>query len=227
VVLHLLVAVLLLIPLRRDFARVLSAGDPLLRAQGGGGGGGGRVAYITLPAPKVSVPAPVAVTPPRETPPPIPVTPSPIPPPEIPPPAPAEPVPVSTPAVASAADTSGGTGPGQRGGAGGGAGGGIGPGLGPGAGPGVGEGGSGRAPQLRHQVIPPEKPPKELRGIDLHVTFWVDETGKVVRVTVDPPIQDRKFSEKFIESMLGYRFRPALGPDGRAVASTTTQIVSY
>jgi hypothetical protein len=91
----------------------------------------------------------------------------------------------------------------------------------------VGEGGLGRAPQVRHQVIPPDKPPKELRGVDLHVTFWVDETGSVVRVAVDPPIQDHKFAEKFKDTMLGYRFRPALGPDGRPVASTSTQIVSY
>jgi hypothetical protein len=76
-------------------------------------------------------------------------------------------------------------------------------------------------------VIPPEKPPKALRGVDLRVTFWVDETGKVVRVEIEPPIQDRKFADKFTESMLSYRFRPALGPDGRPVAATTTQIVSY
>jgi hypothetical protein len=91
----------------------------------------------------------------------------------------------------------------------------------------VGEGGTGRAPQLRHQVIPPDNPPKALRGVDLHVTFWVDEDGRVVRVAVDPEIQDHKFAEKFTESMLSYRFRPALGPDGRAVASTSTQVVSY
>ncbi|MDH5283196.1 MAG: hypothetical protein OEW80_04875, partial [Gemmatimonadota bacterium] len=60
-----LVAVLLLLPLHRDFARVLTAGDPLAgegRAGGGGGGAGGR-AYISLPAPLRSAPVTVAVEP--------------------------------------------------------------------------------------------------------------------------------------------------------------------
>ena len=76
-------------------------------------------------------------------------------------------------------------------------------------------------------MLPPDNPPKQLRGVDIRVTFWVDETGAVVRVGVDPPIEDRKFAQKFRETMLSYRFRPALGPDGRPVASTSTQVVSY
>jgi hypothetical protein len=75
--------------------------------------------------------------------------------------------------------------------------------------------------------IPPDNPPKELRGAQIRVTFWVDEVGKAVRVVLDPPIRDRKYAEKFTETMLNYKFRPALGPDGHPVASTYTAIVSY
>ena len=75
--------------------------------------------------------------------------------------------------------------------------------------------------------IPPDNPPRELRGAQIRVTFWVDEVGKAVRVALDPPIRDRKYAEKFTETMLNYRFHPALGPDGRPVASTYTAIVSY
>jgi hypothetical protein len=80
---------------------------------------------------------------------------------------------------------------------------------------------------LRHQVIPPENPPKDLRGVDLTVTFWVTETGAVARVEIAPPIRDRKFASKFEESMMQYRFRPGLGPDGRPVASIATHTVTY
>jgi hypothetical protein len=231
--LHVVVVLLLLIPLRRDFARVLSSGDPSRRGGGGGGGGAGRVAYITLPAPAASAPAAIAVTAPRETPPPVPILPPATPPAEIPPPAPAQETPAPAVQVAAVTPDSagGGTGPGQGGGAGGGTGGGIGPGTGPGtgpgSGPGAGEGGSGRAPELRHMPIPPDNPPKELRGAQIRVTFWVDEVGKAVRVALDPPIRDRKYAEKFTETMLNYKFRPALGPDGRPVASTYTAVVSY
>jgi hypothetical protein len=76
-------------------------------------------------------------------------------------------------------------------------------------------------------VLPPENAPKELRGVALHVTFWIDETGKAVRVSVDPPIRDSKFAEKFTETMLSYRFRPALGPDGTPIASTFVYEVSW
>ncbi len=216
VLLHVAVVVLLLIPLRQDFARVLSAGDPVAISPGGGGR---RVAYISLPAPRATARAAVEVPPPVTL-----VVPA-TPPPEIPPPEPATQIAVVEPAAVaiSGADSSAGAAAGE----GGGTGGGVGPGSGPGRGPGAGEGGAGRAPQLRHQVIPPEKPPKELRGVDLTVTFWIDDAGKVVRVAVDPPIHDRKFAQAFTETMFGYRFRPALGPDGRPVASTHVQTVSY
>jgi len=224
--LHLAAILLLLIPLRRDFERVLSPGP--LRPGAGGGGGGGHMAYITLPAPVATARAAVTVTPPRETQATVPVTPPISTPPVIPPPLPVEqPAPPVASAPTSAAADSTGAGPGQGGGTGGGTGGGVGPGNGPGIGPGTGGGGRGREPQSVHFLIPPDDPPKELRGVQLHVTFWVDETGKVVRVAVDPPINDRKFAERFTETMMNFRFHPALGPDGRPVAATTSQTVTY
>lgn len=233
VLLHIGAVLLLLIPLRHDFARVLAMGAPLAKG-GGGGGGSGRVAYITLPAPAASAPAPVTVSPPRETPPPVPVTAPVTPPQTIPPPAPVEDTPVPTPVAPQAAasgDSAGGVGPGQGGGAGGGTGGGLGPGVGPGSGPGtgpgVGEGGRGRPAEIRHMPIPPDNEPKDLRGTQLQVTFWVDESGRAVKVEVIPAIRDRKYAQKFAEAMLSYRFRPALGPDGRPIASTATMTVSY
>jgi protein TonB len=237
ILLHVLIATLLLVPLRHDFARVLTAGDPRAgegRAGGGGGGAGGR-AYISLPAPPRSAPVAVEVEAPPSAPVPS-VTPT-VPPVEVPPAVVADPVPpepVAAAAVAAPSDSSsgqGGAGPGAGGGAGGGTGGGFGPGTGTGVGPGTGtgkgEGGAARPPMLRHQVIPPENAPKELRGVDLTVTFWVTETGTVARVEVAPPIKDRKFAARFEESMMQYRFRPGLGPDGNPVASLATHTVTY
>jgi hypothetical protein len=222
VLLHAAIVLLLLIPLlKRDFARVLTVGESLTTRSGGGGG---RVAYITLPTPKAPARATVNVTPPLATPPAI-VVPTPTPPPEIPPPTPEAQVAVAAVAVDSAAGA--GATSGDSPGAGGGTGGGEGPGAGPGTGPGSGDRGTGRAVQLRHQVIPPEDPPKALRGVELRITFLVDESGRPVRVEFDPPIQDKKFAQKLRESMLSYRFRPALGPDGRPVASTFIQLVSW
>jgi protein TonB len=179
----------------------------------------------------------VAVEPPSSTP--IPSVTKDVPPVEVPPavvvdslpPATAAPVAPSAAALNDSAAGAGGAGPGEGGGAGGGTGGGFGPGTGTGVGPGTGtgrgEGGAARPPMLRHQVIPPENPPKELRGVDLTVTFWVTERGNVVRVEVTPPIRDRKFAAKFEESMMQYRFRPGLGPDGKPVASLATHTVTY
>lgn len=226
IVLHLLIGALLLLRIRADFARVLDAGRADPGARGGGGGGAGRVAYITLPAPAASAPKAVAVEPPKEAPKPVPVTPTP--PAVIPPPAQEEqPVVVTlTPATApQTGDTLAGRGPGQGGGEGGGTGGGSGPGTGPGRGPGTGtgggEGGTGRAPRPRYELIPPtDDPPKALRGREVRILFAIDADGKVRRVTFDPEIPSGKYARRLRETMEGYRFHPAIGPDGSAVPGT-------
>lgn len=226
--LHVLLVALLFLSVRHDVARVLGSGDPdrAPGGGGGGGGGGGRVAYITLPAPAATPRVSVAVTPPVSTPPPVQVPPPPapeVPPPEVQPtpaPEPAAAIPVATADSGAAA----GTGPGTGGGAGGGTGGGIGPGTGPGVGPGEGgggAGGSGRPPRLRQEnIIPHDDAPKELRGHEIRATITVDEAGMPRAVTFDPPLRSGRYTSKVRETLLGFRFYPALGPDGRPVAST-------
>jgi protein TonB len=222
ILLHLLVGFVLLVRIRQDLARVLDAGA-LRQGRAGGGGGGGRVAYITLPAPPPAAPTAVEVVPPKETPPPVPVIPTPTPPVTIPPPEPVpQPLASATPVAAATGDTLAGTGPGQGGGTGGGAGGGIGPGTGPGVGPGAGtgagEGGEGRAPRPRHEILPPPDAPKDLRGREIRLVLDIDADGKVRRVVFDPPLPGGKFASHLKETMLSYRFHPALGPDGSPVS---------
>ena len=241
---HLGLVALLLVQLRHDFARVLDPGRLDGRRSGGGGGGGGasRETYISLPAPAATPRAEVAVTPPPErTPPPVPVVPTPTPEPVVvPPPPPAAdpvapaPVPVAatTPSASAQSGTAGpGSGPGQGGGAGGGIGGGIGPGVGTGSGPGTGDSGSavrGRPPTPKRQVIPSvDNVPKEYRGVEIRVTLAVSATGIVERVSFNPEIRDGKFRRQLRETMLAYRFAPALGPDGAPIASTYEQTLTF
>ncbi len=220
---HFLVLALALIRLRGDFTRVWSAGDAALRPANDGGGGG-REAYISLAAPRVASSRPVPL---RATPPPVAVAPTP--PKELPPPDPdsLQPEPALTNPAEGGATLTGTGDPGTGGGNGGGVGTGNGPGTGAGTGPGAGDGGQGRPPQLRHQVFYLEKTPKELRGIPLRVTFSVDEVGRVARVAIQPPIRDRKFADGFRETMMQYRFRPALGPDGLPVAAEIELTFTY
>ncbi|HEX9165548.1 MAG TPA: energy transducer TonB [Gemmatimonadales bacterium] len=197
--------------------------DPARR---GGGGGGGSIHVVTMPAyrapqaarsePPVPPPAPVPVTPPAEV---------------VPPVAP-EPV-VTAPVVdSSSAASPGRGGTGSGGGAGSGTGTGQGSGTGPGSGSGSGGGvgtGSGRAvpPEPRQLILPPLDYPKAMRGRTVAVTFWVNVEGRVERVVLDQPLDDRGFQKKFVETMRNYRFRPARGPDGQAVPGTTTVTVTF
>ena len=207
--------------------RLRAAGDGSDGPAGGGGGGGGaRVSYIELP----SVGAPASATA---------ATPEPVPPVETPPveEAPVVPVPLpSETAVAAAAaptearadtgrGTGAGAGPGTGAGAGGGSGGGTGGGEGAGAGLGTGPGTGGDStgiipPQLRN-LVPPiaERPPRELRGQRINVTFWVSAEGLVDRIALDPEISDRGYREKFSEIVMKTRFRPARTRAGVAVPS--------
>ncbi|HET6578019.1 MAG TPA: hypothetical protein VFG66_06840 [Gemmatimonadales bacterium] len=222
----------------RLWTRTRAPGDPALVPGGGGGGRGGdgsRVAYITLPpAPEPVMPRQHSVVPPPAVPR---IEPTPTPEPAVSPPpevqapvAAAQPIDSSppaavAPAAASAPNVASGAGPGTGGGTGGGVGRGIGPGRGPGTGPGAGGGGTGgtvRPPELRDLAFPFDKPPKELRGASLAVTFWVRLDGRVERYEVDPAISDRDYARKFDEVIRAFRFTPARAPDGSRVAGTTT-----
>jgi len=211
------------------FIQPPAVGNPLLAMGGGGGGGGGgeRVRYITLPPlQQAAAPAPVeqpAVPPPEVVPPAV-VAPTPV-------PADTQPTPTvvvsSADSVSAAGAGSGGpgSGPGSGGGSGGGTGGGVGTGTGAGSGPGSGGGGgggSGREPQWTYGTFFFEKPPKELRGQTLRVTFHVRADGRVARVETEPKITDGEFARKFTERAETYRFKPARNADGVAVPGVAT-----
>lgn len=213
---------LLLLPWGGDLMRTLTQGKPQHAVGGGGGGGGGgeRVAYISLPALRPSVP--------ETKPEPQPVVPPPVvvPPPPSKPDLPARVDSAVSTAVApnpAGADTAAGEGPGAGGGTGGGTGGGNGPGTGTGTGPGDGggEGGLGKPPVMQ-RFVPIGDRPKELHGQIVKVTFWLDSAGTVKRVIVVPEIRDRGFAKKFLETLESFRFHPARGPDGFPIASTYT-----
>jgi hypothetical protein len=186
------------------------------------GGGGNRVAYITLP----SLPEPAAAPVPKVAPP-------------VPPPAPVAlpalqpeqpkavtPQPVDTAAAPTAlatlpaGDSGTGRGAGRATARGGGQEEGSGTGTSAEAGPG-GQGGKGRPPEPRDMAFPFDTPPKELRGVSLNVTFWVQVDGRVERYTVEPEIKDQEYAKKFDEVMRAFRFTPARAPDGTRVPGTT------
>ncbi len=195
---------------------VLWRGAALLEGGGGGngprggGGGGGRpvVRWFTLPvgaAPQaLDVPAPPAVTVPTIAPPdPVQID---VPPLEaiVPPP----------PAMAPAGSGSGTTGgPGQ----GPGSGGGQGTGTGPGRGNDVGPGSGGEAGYI----------PADPRGMSVIfcgrgkvvLRFWVEANARVSRVEVDPPPKDAGCHRDMLAQMRAFKFKPAMTPDGRPVAS--------
>lgn len=193
-----------------------AAFERALRGGGGGGGGGQEMVYVAVPKapPPAAMPAPVPT--PAPTPPPPETKPEPTP----------EPAPVA-PAPTEVASGAGAGGPGQGTGTGGGSGvgTGVGSGTGAGAGPGAGTGGEGgvvRPPVWFGGGVPYETPPKDLRGRQISVTFWVGADGRVQKFETDPPLPDGDFARKFAEVMMGYRFKPARAPDGSAVPGTAT-----
>ncbi len=222
-VLHGVVLGLLVTHGERLWSRTLAPGDALRLggSPSASGGGGNRVAYITLP----SLPEPAAT--------PIPKVAPPVPHPKLvvpPAPQPEQPKAVGPPPVTTAAAPqaaaeapAGDSGTGKGAGpatAQDGQGQGSGTGTSAGAGPG-GQGGKVRPPEPRDMAFPFDTPPKELRGVSLNVTFWVQVDGKVERYTVEPEIKDREYAKKFDEVMRAFRFTPARAPDGTRVPGTT------
>lgn len=206
-------------------------GEDYLSPDGGGGGGGGgqQVALLALPAPEVPEAKPVPVVERTEVPQPV-VTPPPVEmPTEIPPltledpPAPLD----TIPRTADSAATGGG--PGTGGGVGTGAGTGTGPGVGPGSGPGSGggTGGLARPPEPRQMILPPFDYPRTMRGRTIAVTFFVEDDGRVARVTFAPEVPDRGFAKKLEDVMRAYRFRPARSAEGGPIPGTTTVSVTF
>lgn|SRR5574337_627585 len=195
---------------------------------GGGGGGGHPVAYIdVLPPPAASVPAPAPVPVPpvartqAVTAPPVPEAVV-----QQDDSAPPAALAIARPDTGSGAGSGGGRGavPGGGGGTGGGTGGGAGPGSGSGAGagPGGGQGGRIQPPDLTGFAPPLDRPPRDLRGKVLKVTFSIRADGRVERYQTDPPIQDGGYRQRWDELSRTFRFRPARAPDGTPIATDYT-----
>jgi hypothetical protein len=200
-----------------QFLTINDPGNPFLPPGGGGGGGGGggeAVAYISLPAFTPPPPAAEVVeVPPVETPE-VPTVPEPVP--------VRDSVKADTQVVAMNLGTTPGTGTGSTGtgsGVGPGTGSGTGPGSGPGTGPGSGGGVSlARDPYWTQAIMPPENPPRELRGRTVEIMFWIKADGRVERVEFNPEIENRGFATKFRERMLDFLFSPARSATGAAIA---------
>jgi len=225
IVFHAVLVALLIAGVVDGSVRLRGAGEGYGPPGGGGGGGGGRrVSYIELPSVGTAAPAAAAVpepVPPVETPP---VETAPV----VPVPPPSETAAAAAPSEARADTGSGtgagagaGTGPGSAGGSGGGTGGGQGTGTGLAVGPGTGGDSTDVIPPQLRNLIPPlaERPPRELRGQRINVTFWVSIEGSVDRFAIEPEIGDRGYREKFSELLMKTRFRPARTRDGVPVPS--------
>ena len=195
---------------------VLWRGAALLQGGGGGtgprggGGGGGRpvVTWFTIPAASAAqaldVPAPPAVTVPTVA---------------LPDPAridvpPLEAIVAPPPATAATGTGTGTTGgPGQGPGSGGGQGAGTGPGRGNDVGPGSG----GEAGYIL--ADPGYVSMMFCSHGQFALRFWVEASGRVSRVEVNPPPKDPGCHREMLAQMKTFKFRPAKTPDGRPVAS--------
>jgi hypothetical protein len=213
--LHLAVIALLVWMGRRHFFDSPTPGE---EGRGGGGGGGGirGIAVFTARAmgrPLVQQqppPAQQALTVPQHV----------VPLPESPPKdsLPVTPTPTAPTAAGEGPGQGAGVGPGGGTGTGGGTGGGTGTGTGSDSGAGGGAGGSILLPVMIGMPVPPQHPPRELRGTELTILFSLDEYGHVVDVRFDPPIRDRGYRNDWSEILKAFHFSPAHTREGRAVA---------
>ncbi len=115
-------------------------------------------------------------------------------------------------------DGSGGTGPGS----GGGKGSGVGTGTGSGVGPGTG-GGTGTIypPSPIQLVILPLPAPRKVKPYELEATFDVDSTGHATLLQWNEP-KDKSYARRVLDTLLGWRFRPAVRADGMPVRAMFT-----
>lgn len=191
----------------------LAPGDGGGRSGGGGGGGNRIFAVFALPtaspplppAPALVVPSLQALTVPMTQPP------------------EAVPEQISAQDLARLAQPTGagagqgtGTGPGSGSGTGGGSGSGVGTGVGPDSG---GAGGSYFPPQPQSIIMPPDPRPASVRGTTITARFEISSRGEVLRVTIDPAIRDRRFSDALVERLRSYVFTPAYTRDGQPMAA--------
>jgi protein TonB len=231
VALHILVALLLMVPFAKHVVTPILQGAGGLGPAGGGGGGRGgsggaakaprnellRFIQVAPEAPPAPVPV---VTPPQV------VTPTPVETPVMPPPLPrpdsaAAAKPQQSSDVAAAPGSGGGTGTdgtnGSGPGSGGGTGTGVGTGRGSGVGPGTGGGTQTNYPPLPVEMfLPPMPIPDRLRGFRVIAEFDIDETGRVVSFTFTET-KDGGYNRKMRDVVRSIRFRPGSRPDGTPV----------
>ncbi len=67
--------------------------------------------------------------------------------------------------------------------------------------------------------MPPENPPRDLKGQTVTINFSIRADGRVERVEFDPEIRNRDFANKFRERLLSYVFTPARDAAGAAIAA--------
>jgi len=233
-IIHALVLVLLILPSLKPLDLKIDeqgAGGPG-PAGGGGGGHGGtggvREEHLQFVAPQPQ-PQQVVVPPPRIIPPVEVKKPE-----VVPPPVPTPPVTETaksadtaktTSEVASkVAGTGGGSGNDGTSGSGPGKGGGVGSGEGGGRGSGVGDGtggGSGTVypPTVTQLVILPMPVPGKVKPYELVAYFDVDSTGHATLLQWNEP-KDAGYAKKVLETLKGWRFRPAVRLDGTPVRDT-------
>jgi protein TonB len=225
---HAFIIVLLILPSIRHNLLVIDeqgAGGP---GPAGGGGGGNRgtggVKSERIQFVVATEVAPVPV-PPRIIPPLIEKKPEEV----VPPPVPTPPVTAAksdsakaTEATAPIPGVGGGTGNDGSGGTGSGSGGGMGSGKGTGKGSGEGPGTGGGMgtvypPTVTQLVILPMPVPGKVKPYEMEAVFDVDSTGHATLVQWNQP-KDNNYAKKVLETLLGYRFRPAVrAADGMSV----------
>jgi protein TonB len=231
VALHVVVAVLLVVPFSRHVVTPILQGAGGPGPAGGGGGGRGGTGGATQPTRneqlryiRVAPDAPLApesvVAPARPVVPPKPI--------ESPPPTPtprpdtaAAAKPQPTPDIAAAPGSGGGSGSdgttGSGPGSGGGTGTGVGTGRGSGVGPGTGGGTQANYPPLPVEMfLPPMPIPDRLRGFRMIAEFDVDETGRVVSFTFTET-KDGGYNRRLRDVLRSIRFRAGSRPDGTPI----------
>jgi protein TonB len=238
VAIHVLVAVLVLVPFTTEVVQ------PILQGAGGagpaGGGGGGRggtggtsepmtkegLRFIQVAPERPRADQPTVATPPEPIVPPKPAeVPRPVPPPtETKADTSASATTRPSPDVAVAPGSGGGSGTDGTNGSGPGSGGGVGTGVGTGRGSAVGPGtgggtGANYPPQPIELYLQPMPIPERLRDFCIVAEFDVDENGRVLDLRFTDT-KDGGYNRKLREMLRSIRFRPGSRPDGAPVRMT-------
>ncbi len=217
IALHAALVLLIIWSGTRVGGELIGTGGGLGPAGGGGGGGAHKITYVEL-LPYTAPAAPARAEPEEEA------VELPVPKPETKPierPIESLDLPVKA-AVFKAVTIGSGRGVGGLSGDGPGSGGGQGTGVGTGTGSHEGPGTGGNAsyayaPEPRAVVYPVDAPPPAIKGLEIQIRFWVDSRGRVTKVDLQTPVEDKSYRKKLLEAMLQWVFYPARTLEGRRV----------